>query len=376
MKKIFQPITILFLISCTQTPKKIELYKAGFKTIQTVDKSRIYKPGTDTTDYLHYKPLDIDIWYPATSSVSDSALLFRDILGLFEKRANYYTASKAGDGLTKQVAQLFCDGFKCSDTSKLLNYTTQSFKNAAAVKTKFPLIIYLSAFNGMSYENFSLFESLASKGFVVVSISSIGRFPGDMTMKKEDLMEQVNDAIASVNKLREESNIDFNRIGIIGYSWGGLSGAIVANKIPNVACLISLDGSEFHHYGEAKEEDADFDGIKNSDDFKKMQLAIPYLRLESQPQTQPQTQPGKKDSVYNFSEKLYDEKLIYTIDSAKHEDFGCLSLVVRESGNCKAHLPFNTISKLVMSFFEDHLKNEPSFSTTVEQEIDKTIKKK
>ena len=376
MKKIFQPITILFLISCTQTPKKIELYKAGFKTIQTVDKSRIYKPGTDTTDYLHYKPLDIDIWYPATSSVSDSALLFRDILGLFEKRANYYTASKAGDGLTKQVAQLFCDGFKCSDTSKLLNYTTQSFKNAAAVKTKFPLIIYLSAFNGMSYENFSLFESLASKGFVVVSISSIGRFPGDMTMKKEDLVEQVNDAIASVNKLRDETNIDFNRIGIIGYSWGGLSGAIVANKIPNVACLISLDGSEFHHYGEAKEEDADFDGIKNSDDFKKMQLAIPYLRLESQPQTQPQTQPGKKDSVYNFSEKLYDEKLIYTIDSAKHEDFGCLSLVVRESGNCKAHLPFNTISKLVMSFFEDHLKNEPSFSTTVEQEIDKTIKKK
>ena len=376
MKKIFQPITILFLISCTQTPKKIELYKAGFKTIQTVDKSRIYKPGTDTTDYLHYKPLDIDIWYPATSSVSDSALLFRDILGLFEKRANYYTASKAGDGLTKQVAQLFCDGFKCSDTSKLLNYTTQSFKNAAAVKTKFPLIIYLSAFNGMSYENFSLFESLASKGFVVVSISSIGRFPGDMTMKKEDLMEQVNDAIASVNKLRDETNIDFNRIGIIGYSWGGLSGAIVANKIPNVACLISLDGSEFHHYGEAKEEDADFDGIKNSDDFKKMQLAIPYLRLESQPQTQPQTQPGKKDSVYNFSEKLYDEKLIYTIDSAKHEDFGCLSLVVRESGNCKGHLPFNTISKLVMSFFEEHLKNEPSFSTTVEQEIDKTIKKK
>jgi hypothetical protein len=48
----------------------------------------------------------------------------------------------------------------------------------------------MTAFNGMSYENFALFEALANKGFVVVSISSIGRFPGDMTMKKADLMEQ------------------------------------------------------------------------------------------------------------------------------------------------------------------------------------------
>jgi hypothetical protein len=372
MKNILLPVTLLFLISCSQTPKKAELYKAGFKTIQTVDKSRIYKPNTDTTNYLHYKPLDIDIWYPATSPASDSALLFRDILGLFEKRANYYTASNAGDGLTKQVAQLFCDGFKCSDTNRLLNYTTKSFKNVTPVTAKFPLIIYLAAYNGMSYENFTLFETLAGKGFVVVSISSIGRFPGDMTMKKEDLMEQVNDAIASVNKLQEESDIDFTKIGVIGYSWGGLSGAIVANKIPNVACLISLDGSEFHHYGEAKEEDADFDSIKNSDDFKSKQLSIPYLRLESQPQTE----PGKKDSVYKFSEKLSNEKSIYTIDSAKHEDFGCLSLVVKESGNCKGYLPFNTISKLVVSFFEEHLKNKSFFSATVEQEINKTIMKK
>lgn len=372
MKKIFLPVTLLFLIGCSQTSKKVELYEAGFKTIQTVDKSRIYKPNTDTIDYLHYKPLDIDIWYPAVSSASNSALLFRDILGLFEKRANYYTASNAGDGLTKQVAQLFCDGFKCSDTSRLLNYKTKSFKNAAAVSAKFPLIIYLSAYNGMSYENFSLFEALANKGFVVVSISSIGRFPGDMTMKKEDLMEQVNDAIASVNKLQQETNIDFTKVGVIGYSWGGLAGAIVAGKIPNVACLVSLDGSEFHHYGEVKEEDTDFDGIKNSDDFKNIQIAMPYFRLESQAQTE----PGKKDSVYNFSEKLSNEKSIYTIDSAKHEDFGCLSLVVKESGNCKGYHPFNTISKLTISFFEEHLKNEPSFSKTVAEEINKTIKKK
>ena len=60
-----------------------------------------------------------------------------------------------------------------------------------------------------------------------------------MTTKKEDLMEQVYDAVTTLKLLKENSNIDFNKIGIVGYSWGGLSGAILTNKIPDVKCLVS-----------------------------------------------------------------------------------------------------------------------------------------
>jgi len=129
-----------------------------------------------------------------------------------------------------------------------LNYKTKTFRNVQAIDPEFPLVIYMCAFNGMSYENFKLFEDLATRGFIVMSVNSIGRYPGDMTMKKEDLLEQVNDAITSFQIIKQTSNVNFSKIGIIGYSWGGLSGAILAGKIPNVSCLISLDGSEFHHY--------------------------------------------------------------------------------------------------------------------------------
>jgi pimeloyl-ACP methyl ester carboxylesterase len=321
---------------------------------------------------LHYRPLDIDIWYPASASTKDSSILFRNILGLLEKRANYYTASNAGNGMTQQLAQYFCDALKCSDSTKVLNFKTQSFNNAKPIEDKFPLIIYLSAFNGMSYENFSLFEELAKKGFVVASISSIGRFPGDMTMKNEDLLEQVNDAIATISNLTGSSNIDFTKIGIVGYSWGGLSGSILASKIPNVGCIVSLDGSEFHHYGQAKEENMNFDGIRNSPDFKNMRLSAPYLRLESSPFTTTE----KEDSVYDFTEKLSPDRQIFKIDSAQHEDFGCLPQVVKESGKCKPNQHFKTISKLTISFLEEHLKYEKSFTQTVEQEMNKTIRKK
>ena len=365
-------ILLLFLFSCSDTKKtRTESYIAGFKTIQTVDKSRIYKPNTDTTDYLHHRPLDIDIWYPAISD-KNSPILFRDLLGLLEKRANYYTASNVGTGLTKQVAQSFSEGFKCSDSSSVLNFKTSTFQNATAVNTKFPVVVYLSSFNSMCYENFALFEDLAKKGYVVVSISSIGRYPGDMTMKNGDMLQQVFDAISSLNYLKDDPNIDFSKVGIVGYSWGGLSGAILASKIANVACLISFDGSEFHHYGQAAEEDNDFEGIRNSEDFKKLSLPMPYLRLESSPIAK----SNKKDSVYNFSEKLSGNKIILKVDSTEHQDFSCLPVVVRASGNCKNNQFFNTITKLTINFLDEHLKKSNTFSKTLEQEMNNTVRQK
>jgi len=52
------------------------------------------------------------------------------------------------------------------------------------------------------------------------------------------------------------------------------------------------------------------------------------------------------------------------------------SLIVRESGNCTINQRYNSALKLTVSFLEDHLKNENNFSNTVEEEINKTIKKK
>jgi dienelactone hydrolase len=368
----FTLIMFLFLVSCSETAnKKLETYQAGFKSIHTVDRSRIYKPTTDTTDQLHFRPIDIDVWYPSGISTKDTVVV-HDLLSLLEQRANYYTASNAGNGLAGQIAKLFCEGFKCSDFSTLLGFKTNSFKNAKEANGKFPVVIYMTAFNGMSYENFALFEALAKKGFVVVSISSIGRFPGDMTMKKEDIMEQVNDAIIALDAVKQDPNVDFNKIGIVGYSWGGLAGTILAGKITGLSCLVSLEGSEYHHYGNAKDENDDFDTIKNSEEFKNIHLSVPYLRLESSPSTQ----PDKVDSVYNFAANHSSNAQIFTIDSAQHEDFDCFSLIVRQSGNCPVNQRYTSALHLTVDFLADHLKNENTFSKTVDERLNKTIKKK
>jgi pimeloyl-ACP methyl ester carboxylesterase len=365
-------ILLILISSCKQLHKEAEIYRVGFRVSQTIDKSRTYKPDTDTTDYLHYRPLDIDFWYPAQTSNQDSIMVFGDILGLLEKRANYYTASDAGNGLTNHIAQYFCDGVKCSDSTRVLNFKTRSHRNALPIKKKFPLVVYLSSYNGMGYENLVLFEDLVRKGFAVVSINSIGRFPGDMTMKTEDLNEQVNDALAALKYLERNENIDFSKIGIIGYSWGGLSASLLATKIPNATCIVSLDGSEFHQYGKAKEENEDFERIRNSSDFASMSLSIPYLRLERSSLIE----SDKIDSVYDFSEKLFKDMLILMVDSAEHEDFSCLPNVVNISGQCKNSHLYSTISKLTISFLEENIKNSKSFTQILKQELNASVREK
>src|SRR5918993_244427 len=206
-------ITLAFLyllVSACDSRRKqpTQKHAVGFKIIKSVDRSRTYKPSTTASDYLHYRPMDLDIWYPATRSITDTLLRFRDFLGLLDQRANYYTASTAGNGLSQQLAKYFTEGFQCADTSMLLNYQTASIRNAIGVRKKFPLVVYLCAYNGMSYENYRLFETLASEGMIVVSISSIGRYPGDMTMKEADLIQQVQDAQAAVNVLLQDPHVD------------------------------------------------------------------------------------------------------------------------------------------------------------------------
>jgi dienelactone hydrolase family protein len=363
MKKTLTFFCLLLIFSCSKQYPKFPSHNTGFRTVRFTDKSRMYKPQTDTTDYLHYRPVDADIWYPADTAGKDTALNFKYFLDLFGSRANYYTASKAGDSIPAQFAKAFCDGFKCSTPKQLLAYKTSSYKDAKASPGKFPLVIYMASYNGMGYENYKLLEDLAKRGYVVVSIPSIGRYPGDMTMKNEDMMEQVNDALAALKHLQKDPQIDFSKIALLGYSWGGVGDAVLANRVGTVKCVISFEGSEFHHYNSDKGEDADFDGIKNSPEFKKMKLNIPYFRLESGPLVK----DTKKDSVFDFMKDLTGERLLLKVDSADHQDFCYLPVVVKASGNCKAGDLYDTVSGLTISYLDEQLKGIKDFQPVMDK---------
>ncbi len=365
-------LVLLPVIACNSSSSKEMVYEAGMQTIHVTDRSRVYKAGTETTDNLHYRPIDIDIWYPAQQVHADSIISFKYFLDQFLNRRNNYKDTPVISNLNEN-AQAFAEMNTCSDSTRLLNFKTHSFINAKPAEGSFPLIVYLCSYSSTGFENFTVFEQMAKQGYVVVSINSVGRFPGDMTMKYEDLIQQVEDAVFSITHLRSLSFINFSKIGIMGYSWGGLAGAILATKLPNSVGLVSWDGSEFHHYGQVKDEDTDFDGIINSKDFKNMPLKIPYLRLEQNP---PAKDPKKEDSVYNFNENLSASRMTLSVDSAEHFHFCCLPYTVKTSGNCPDNGIYNTVTKLTIAFFNEHLKRKLFFTKIVEGEMNRTVRMK
>lgn len=352
---------LLLMTGCGQDNKTSQrsadstiAYQAGYQLISFIDSSRTYKPNVAKDDRLYFRPIDIDLWYPAQSVASDSTLRFGYFLQLLQDRANFYSAPQKFDSLPITIARSFCDGFGCSQSNLLLKYPTVTFNKAKPVSEKFPLILYFASFGSMGYENYLLFELLARQGYVIACVNSIGRYPGDMTMKNADLIEQVRDADQILNRLKHDTRIDVNKIGVLGYSWGGLAGALWAmQKQRGVGAVVSLDGSEVHHYGYSKSEDEDFQQTIHTPFFRKTALSVPYLRLESNPE--PNT--TKRDSTYDFMSKVDATKQVITMDSAGHQDFSSLATVVRASGKCTTPQVYRTITTLTISHFNKYLKS-------------------
>jgi len=336
-----------------------QTYHAGFKSFRLKDSTRIYKPNTEVTDNLHYRPVDLDIWYPSNEK-KGKALKFGDLFSLFEQRAVSYQDNEDYTGITNELAQFYVAELGAgTDGQKLLNIQTNSFSNLKPSATKHPVIIYMAGFNGMGFENFKILEELAQNGFLVVSIWSVGRYPGDMTNQKEDMLEQVYDAEFAIRYLKENKlfNDDFNTIGIIGCSWGGMSSAVFVDRNPNTKAFVSLDGTETHYFGEEDENDQFIQVIYDSKLFNPKIQNTKYLYLESGDKLD-EFQPSK---VFNYFRELNSEKYYLRFKNSTHADFTCIPSILEFSENSVQ--VYDNIEKLTVDFFKKSLNNEDVFQS-------------
>ena len=343
-------------------------HNIGFTSLELTDRSRIYKPDTSPPDQLHYRPVEVDIWYPAKAS-SDLPMLFGEIFGLFEQRAVKYDDTDDFTGVVDELALYYVAELGMGDDPKtLLNIKTSSYKEAEAAEGQFPLVIYLSGFNGMGFENYKLLENLARNGYVVVSIWSVGRYPGNMTNRKEDMMEQVYDAEFTVDYLvgNKIFDIDFDKIGLIGCSWGGMSAAVLANRLPKTSAFISWDGTETHYFGEndsnlyygnSRDDDNDdfIREIHKSDLLDPNTLKSPYLYFESGDKLEGFSPSGE----YHFYKKHQSEKYYLRLENSTHADFTCIPSILNPSGS-QADI-YNYITETSLNFMNYALNESAGF---------------
>jgi len=297
------------------------LYPVGYQNIIVRDSGRTYKPSALRADKFYYRPVEIDFWYPAMiTKSSDTPLHFGDFLNLLEERSNRFQDDTIYKSMSTDLVQWLGINLQIGDTSTLTRLPTLSYPNAVSISRLSPLIVYMSSYNGMSYENIRLFEFLAEHGYTIACITSVGRYPGNMSTKLADLLEQVEDGAFAIRLLKKRNQIDSTKIGVMGYSWGGLAAMALATEDPEIKCILSLDGSEIHYYGESRDDDKDFDAFRSPSLLWSENILVPYAYLESGfKQTDRDV-----DSIFNMVPQLRREHLYAHFPKATHEDFSCL----------------------------------------------------
>lgn len=334
-----------------------QTYHAGFKSFQLKDSTRTYKPNTKPTDNLHFRPVDLDIWYPSKEK-NGKSMIFGDLFSLFEQRAVNYQDNDDFSGMTKELAQFYVAELAAgTDEKKLLNSKTDTYPNLNPTKTKHPVIIYMSGFNGMGFENYKIIEKLAQNGYLVVSIWSVGRYPGNMTNNMADMMEQVYDAEFAINYLKNKKLItaDFNNVGLIGCSWGGMSSAVFAKRNPSIKAFVSLDGTETHYFGEAEEDDRFIQEIHNSNLLLPTKQKLNYLYLESGDKLSEFTAVKE----FNYYQKSDGPKHYLRFTNSQHADFTCIPSILKSSEDAvKIH---DKIQSLILSYLNKSIKQKSGF---------------
>ncbi|WP_235298225.1 alpha/beta hydrolase family protein [Portibacter marinus] len=315
---------------------KVGPYSVGFTDSILVDYSRMYK---DT-----FRQIPVSIWFPTTKS-SGPPLKIIDYLKLYNKE----DASNKKVDLDHFWSQQFESLSPHIQIDQI--FQTNSIAQFAPLpkKDKFPIILYASGGQGESFENFLLCEMLASHGFVVAAIPSIGTHNHEMEITKEGLMTQFQDLQVLLSYLNQQSFIDFHKVGAMGWSWGGLATLFLQTAYPFVQGYASLDGS-----------------IAGYSDILEL---LPYYGKENLNANSiffTTVEDTKARTSEFVSSLVYTTSTLIALDSIQHSDFSTYTYLkqvfnrTNPNENIMEFYPF--LSNTLCEFFTSTLKSQ-LFST-------------
>ncbi len=352
-KRLVTVLIMLFGISTTMLGQDYQSWgnleggkhKVGFRTIETYDSTRTYKPD----EGLRYRPLLIHLWYPTSSSNKDY-MKYKSYIMLETQRETF--SNNNFEDYCNQMMQGYIDygkklmGNLDVNINEVLSSPTASIRNAEPTMGKFPLIIYAPSFGKSSIQNNIECEYLASHGYIVASVASAGENSQAMTTDEIGVMAQVLDIEFLINFLKVTDNIDPTKIGTFGYSWGGLSNIIHQMRNDYVKAVASWDGSiEYHGYEIAK----------NMKDFNTDKLKVPYIFFSSKDQDY--TKFPFYRSVSN------NQKYLYRFKKLEHAEF---TSYWTNFSNAKANASsyelesYKNVCEYTLVFFDSYLKDKKS----------------
>ncbi len=357
---IFITGLLLSTISYGQTSlKEIGLkagkYKVGFKHYTVNDSTRTYRIHNEFNNQLIERPIPVSIWYPATIANSKSKQL--TVL-------NYLQVLKEEEEWKNLPNYFLLDWFpylwNTPENKAHLSERVNAYSNPTLLIGKFPVVVYAPSYQASSIENFALFEYLASNGFVVISSPSRGtdtRWLEGATTK--DMETQSRDVEFLLKEIHSFKNIDFKKVALMGFSFGGLSNAITVMKNRNISAVVSLDGAERYNYPV----------LEKSPYFNLDRFDIPYVHFAQKEIPKEVLTTDKIPEELNYKFQLYDSLKYsnihrYRFHNLTHSYFSSFGILFanrdkrQDKSDEKIMASYNLLCQHTLQFLNATLKNE------------------
>ncbi|RJR30504.1 MAG: hypothetical protein C4574_02315 [Candidatus Latescibacterota bacterium] len=292
-------------------------FGVGYAVYHERDETRAYRPADDrsATDVQppRARPIQISVWYPALP-VDDAEPL--DLVEYSYAALSQFDASREGAvplevfvARTKEA--LARGGADERSIDEMLRAPAVAVAGAPPAAGPFPCIVYGTGYESSAWENFVLCEYLASNGFIVASSPSFGANGVRMTDAFQDLEAKVRDHEFVIAFAKRLPGADASRIGAVGWSYGGLSTAILAMRGRFVDAVACLDGSMAYPAGRAAAE--------RHPDYRPAALEIPFLYCSRK--------DAERADFGFFDELVHADRLLVEFAGLAHEDFAARPIV-------------------------------------------------
>jgi dienelactone hydrolase len=332
-------------------------YGVGFALRSRYDYSRAFRPevrfdGKRSTGETA-RPVQILVWYPASVRAGAKRLQYRDYVHL---RARELSFGKMKHEENRQSVEQYINGGVSSQhydrkaLEWLMDAKTAAVAAAPGAKGNFPLVLYGPGSGGNAFENSILCEYLASHGYVVAAIPSIGTYSRAPNVDLLGFNSYARDMEFAIAAMRTFPNTDAKNVAIAGFSMGGSSGTLLQMRNMNIRGAVYFDtGLPYREFLATH--------LKNAAEWDTSALRAPQLYFVRRvPQVDPEF---AKDIQYAETFTLFSGK-----DFFRHNDYiadGMLAGVVPglfpENASDRKAL-YESVCRYTLNFLNGFLKSD------------------
>jgi hypothetical protein len=250
-------------------------YAVGFGTIEKYDYSRTFQPAKDyfgdPVPGQTARPIQVCYWYPA--ELNEGARM------IYSEYAFPYPSEQDFFGLLSQLQNrelgtlFFFLGNNQGLVQDLMNLEMLAVRDAPSATGPFPLIVYHGGERSAYSQNAVLCEYLASQGFVVATVHTVGLSAVTPTTSQSDLEAVIRDKELVVAFMRELPNVDTERLGLLGYDYGGTTAVLHQMRNYSVDGVATLHGRFLSTEG--------FDSLSTNAGYAPSRMSVPWLQAFS-----------------------------------------------------------------------------------------------